>query len=226
MRAADTGLHVQRKIIDAIADGYWSEGERIPEARVARMLGVSRTPVRQALQQLVTVGILEQSSNQAPRVRRLSVESLSDLYALRIELEGFAAESAAITATAEQCQSLVDAAEEFNALLDGVQDDMIVFDTALYNRLIEVERNFHQVLNRIANNLWLEQMLEQMDLISMVFLQIRELTLGHPARKRIQRSYKHHLRLAMLIQQGKSEQARAYVKQRLTAAHQEITRRM
>ncbi|MHC4886864.1 MAG: GntR family transcriptional regulator, partial [Planctomycetota bacterium] len=101
-RSADTSLQVERELGLMLAAGAWMPGDRVPEARIARELGVSRTPVREAVRRLVSTGVLEQEPNQAPRVRQTSPEELTQLYNLRIELEGFALEAAARSATPAQ----------------------------------------------------------------------------------------------------------------------------
>lgn len=222
MWTADTSTLIKQKIIAVLAAGQWSEGECISEARIARMYGVSRTPVRQAIGQLVALGVLEQASNQAPRVRKLSAKALSDLYSMRIELEGFAAHCAARTATQSQCKTLLDAAQGFNKLLESLPSGRVVFDLNLFDRLIKVEKSYHQILNRIANNTWLEQIFEQTDLVSLVFLQVHEFVLGHPAKQQIRLSYQRHLRLAKLIELGKAGTARQYITCQLTVARERM----
>ena len=154
IRTADTAIGVERQISLALAVGEWAPGERIPEARLARRLNVSRTPVREAVRRLVAAGVLEQAPNEAPRVRSMNTQELGQLYDLRIELEGYAAERAAAVATPAQKRRLVDAAEGF-AELRGALSPGAKLDATLMRRVFRVDQRFHHALNRAAGNPWL-----------------------------------------------------------------------
>ncbi len=70
-------------IRDAILDGRLKPDEELKEERLARDLGTSRTPVREALLRLKTEGLIDESAGRPARVRVLDAESLSDIYELR-----------------------------------------------------------------------------------------------------------------------------------------------
>ncbi|HCD34949.1 MAG TPA: hypothetical protein DER01_21260 [Phycisphaerales bacterium] len=209
MRTADTAQIVKEKLVALLAAGEWAMGDRIPEARVAKRLQVSRTPVREAIRQLVSMGVLEQEPNQAPRIRSVMPDELAQLYDLRIELEGYAADRAAGHATAQQKQSLLDAAEGFADLLNESLPHAVL-DDATRSRLFGIEQRFHTALNHAANNLWLERMLLHSDLLSAVFLRVLDHHMGKPLKPILQKSYKRHRHLAELIIAGKANEARTY----------------
>jgi DNA-binding GntR family transcriptional regulator len=210
MRSADTSERVQEQLIEALRRGEFQLGERLPEARVARMLSVSRTPVREAMRRLVALGVLEQEPNQAPRVRRVTRQSLRDLYELRTELEGFAAERAAQTATPQQRADLLAAAEGFHCLLQELPPEPATLEPWVFERLIEVERHFHECLTQAANNDWLRRLLAQADLVSEVLLRLRLIGVGGLNRQRLAVSYQRHRRLGLLIQAGRPHTARRW----------------
>lgn len=74
-----------------VLDGTLAPGERIGEANVAANLGVSRTPVREALGRLAAEGLLELQPNRGARVATWSSEELNDIFELRLQLEPRAA---------------------------------------------------------------------------------------------------------------------------------------
>jgi DNA-binding GntR family transcriptional regulator len=82
------GQEVVEVIKQAIRSGEFAQGERIIESRLARDLGLSLTPVREAVRELVGEGILTVSPNRGPSVRILSPEDAFELYTLRAQLEG------------------------------------------------------------------------------------------------------------------------------------------
>jgi DNA-binding GntR family transcriptional regulator len=76
--------------------GEYEPGERLVEEQLARSLGVSRTPVRQALTRLEAEGLVEIVPNRGAMVRGFSIEEVWDVYDLRAMLEGHAARLAAV----------------------------------------------------------------------------------------------------------------------------------
>jgi DNA-binding GntR family transcriptional regulator len=78
-----------------ILDGTYPEGARLGEVELAETLGVSRTPVREALRRLGSEGLVETLLNKGARVRTWSEQELDDIFDLRALLEGHAAALAA-----------------------------------------------------------------------------------------------------------------------------------
>src|SRR4051794_41593164 len=78
-------------IREAIVDGRLEPGRRLKEEELARELGISRTPVREALLMLQAEGIVDAIPNRGAVVRVHTPEDLDDLYQLRALLEGYAA---------------------------------------------------------------------------------------------------------------------------------------
>src|SRR3954465_10805740 len=91
---------VYESLRDAISDGRIAGGERVREEEIARNLGVSRTPVREALQRLQQRGLLVFGPGRGLVVAQLSQQQVIELYAMRQILEGSAARFAAPHATA------------------------------------------------------------------------------------------------------------------------------
>ena len=89
-----------------ILEGRRSPGDWLRQESVARDEGVSQTPVREALKQLVSEGLLEHVPYRGIRVVTLSVEDAEDLYASRAVLEPMAARHAALGITAEEIKEL------------------------------------------------------------------------------------------------------------------------
>ena len=78
---------VKERLVAAILDGQYPPGSRIVETRVARELGTSQTPVREALRDLEGLGLVEISAFRGARVRRPSREDLVEAFVVRAELE-------------------------------------------------------------------------------------------------------------------------------------------
>lgn len=91
---------------NAIINGDYKEGDAMNEIRLSEQLGVSRTPVREALMQLELEGLVEITQNKGAVVVGISAQDIEDIYAIRLHLEGFATALAAGNMTAQEIESL------------------------------------------------------------------------------------------------------------------------
>lgn len=112
---------VYRRLRDAIVEGRFAPGMRLVEQALAKQLGVSRTPVREALRHLEADGLVVIERNRGAAVRPLSAPEVFDLYELRGRLESYAAELAAQRASDLQRSVLHEAAAMFDAAVTTVE---------------------------------------------------------------------------------------------------------
>ena len=134
-------------VLEAIDSGVYHPGDRLVESELAEGFGVSRTPVREALQRLETQSILVRDGRSMV-VASLDHDQLGELYAVRAQLEGLAAQLAAQHA----------APEEIRILQDMVaQDEVIVDDPAA---LARANRRFHRQIHLASHNRYLIRQLE------------------------------------------------------------------
>jgi DNA-binding GntR family transcriptional regulator len=128
MDLSATGLDAveeRRALVDKLAatlqarvlNGELPMGARLRQAALAEEFGVSRTPVREALRKLQASGLVELRPNRGALVRGLSSREVRDAYEVRAELEGLAAELAALHVHHEHIDRLRQAQEEFRAAL-------------------------------------------------------------------------------------------------------------
>lgn len=144
---------VREALRDAILDGEVSSGARLREEELARQFGVSRTPIREALQQLSADGFVEVSPHQGAVVSQLTVEDILAIYVVREALEGVSARLAARRATPEQCASLLALVEEMESTAD----------TASPSGMATLNLRFHAELRRAAGNRHLDRFLSQIE---------------------------------------------------------------
>src|SRR3954470_7649275 len=86
---------VKDRLLQWILEGELQPGSRIVETRVARQLGTSQAPVREALRDLATLGLVEMHPFRGARVRQPAAEELIEAMEVRGELEAIAARQAA-----------------------------------------------------------------------------------------------------------------------------------
>lgn len=125
----------------AILMGALLPGARISEPGLAQELGVSRTPVREALQRLAQEGLVELLPGKGARVRVLSTEEVREVYDVRALLEGEAAALAAQNATEDELSRL----ERLLQALD-------VLPKEAYAQQMQVDFDFHTALIEAAHN--------------------------------------------------------------------------
>lgn len=91
---------------EGIISGYFKPGERLIERKLCGLMGISRTPLREALRQLETEGLIEMESFSGPRVAVVTFEQAQDIYQVRILLESFACRLFALNATDREISDL------------------------------------------------------------------------------------------------------------------------
>src|SRR5260370_16532680 len=99
----DQSLHdeILTRLRDHIVEGNIPDGGRVPERQLCEMLGISRTPLREALKVLASEGLVELLPNRGARVRQLSERELGELFDVMGGLEGLAGRLA--------CENITDA---------------------------------------------------------------------------------------------------------------------
>jgi len=135
-------------ILEAIEAGIYLPGDRLVESELAERFGVSRTPVREALQRLETQGMLTRDGRSLI-VASLDHNQLTELYAVRTELEGLAARLAARHATDEELRVLRRMVVEDMGLLGG--------DPRALSR---ANKRFHKQIHLASHNRFLVQQLD------------------------------------------------------------------
>ena len=129
-------------IREAIMDGRLEPGQRLKEEELARELGVSRTPVREALLILQTEGLIEAAPNRGATVRSYDIKDLGDLYMLRAALEGVAARLAAERVSARELTKLRKSCDRFDAVAaDGSLKDLVRENLAFHDTILDVAGN-------------------------------------------------------------------------------------
>ncbi|OJU07178.1 MAG: GntR family transcriptional regulator [Rhizobiales bacterium 65-79] len=142
------GQWVYEKLIQDVRDGKYAGGVRIREEEIARALGVSRTPVREALSRLQARGLLELAPFGLV-VTELSRQQVLELYAVREILEGSAARFAAQHASDSEISALHSIAREFDR------------DHADPQRLAHLNRQLHGSIYEAAHNRYLMRSLNE-----------------------------------------------------------------
>ena len=136
----------------AILKGELQPGERLMEIKLAERLGVSRTPIREAIRKLELEGLVVMIPRKGAAVANITEKDTKDVLEVRRTLEMFAVEVACDRITQEQLVQLKEAAKDFEASKGSM--DLI--------RIAETDMNFHEIIYEATQNERLVQMLNNL----------------------------------------------------------------
>jgi len=133
---------IKDRLLQEILTGAYPPGSRIVETRVARELGTSQAPVREALRDLEALGVVEISTYRGARVRRPTKAELLEAYGIRAEIESLGARLALPLISEADLEELQGYIEEMQRAADaGDTHTEAVTDVAFHGRIIQISGN-------------------------------------------------------------------------------------
>ncbi|MBQ8418657.1 MAG: GntR family transcriptional regulator [Phascolarctobacterium sp.] len=143
---------VCESIRQAIIDGTFSPGERLMEIQLADEMGVSRTPVREAIRKLELEGFVVMIPRRGTYVADISIRDITEIYEIRTCLDELAAGLAAERITDEELETLNRLLVEFGQYINaGDMEKIVEVDTAFHEVLYMASRNdrLHSIINNL-----------------------------------------------------------------------------
>ena len=136
----------------AILTGHLKPGERLMEVHLANRLGVSRTPIREAIRKLELEGLVIMIPRRGAEVARITEKNLSDVLEVRRALDALSVELACERISQEDIGRLFEACQEFEKATRG-KDAAVTAqaDVALHDIIVEATGNLR--LKQLVNNL-------------------------------------------------------------------------
>jgi DNA-binding GntR family transcriptional regulator len=190
-------------IREAIIEGRLAPGQRLKEEELARELGISRTPVREALLILESEGLVESVPKRGASVRSYALDDLDDMYQLRALLEGYAAHRAATRISPEAVGLLEQSCARFDRL--RAEDDLL--------DLVKENLFFHNVILEAAASDRLTQMVRKVIEIPLVY---KSYFWYSPQQKLISEHY--HRQLTLALGGGDADRAELIMKEHVLEA--------
>lgn len=191
----------------SILEGDLAPGARLQEVELAAQLGMSRTPVREALRVLSSQGLVEILPNRGARVAQWSVKDLEEIYELRVMLESYGAHRAASRMSSAQVDVLTTLCEQMeHRARRGGKHDLL--------EISELNARFHRHIVDAADNPRLATMLASVVQVPLV---TRTFTYYSP--EALARSMGHHRELTAAIRAGAPEWASSVMRSHIIAAH-------
>ncbi len=205
--------HIQSEILA----GRFAAGTLISETRIAEQLGISRTPVGEAIRTLAAEGWVEQQPRRGTVVRTFSRREIIELYELREALETFAAAKAAVlvpdtvlSRLDRYCDEMHDRVEQLAASGASTLEDVAL------KRFLAADMAFHLLIVRTAGNSRIMKLVKQTRTISRLFRMRRQ----RHSLKVVERAFEFHRRIADALRAGDGPAAAL-----ATAEHIQVSRR-
>lgn len=186
--------------------GEYERDELLTEIRLCEKLGVSRTPVREALRRLDQEHIIELTSRGA-RVIGITLEDLNDIYEIRIRIEGLAARRAAERATANDIEKLRHILELQEFYTRKNEPDQIK----------NTDSDFHQLLYQMSGSPSLQDTLEP---LHRRVIKYRRVSVS--SKSRAEKSYQEHLGIFNAIANKDADMAEELTRQHILNARNSI----
>ncbi len=201
------------KVREGILSGAFAPGAHLKEAELVEFCGVSRTPIRSALNRLVADDLIEMHRNQGARVKEWSADDVDDLFTLRALLEGFAAAQASTRISLIQLDIISNAIEEMDAVLES--RGPVAKKTSEFLRLNAV---VHGCIWEASGSPRLERMLTRL-----VEQSLQARTAATFTVARIAESHHHHQELLHALRARDPMWAEAIMRSHIRAAQASLT---
>lgn len=208
--------HIRRKILI----GDFGAGHLLSTLDLALEIGVSRTPVRDALRVLEQEGLVEISPRQESRVKSLSYDEFREVCELRIALESYFASLAAERRTEEDLILLggsLKKMKQIGSQLGGSEAD----EKQLLGELANEDTYFHRIIGEAARNVLLKRELDRLQLLSRI-IAIRQDGKSDPymdmLRSNFTEFWEAHMKIFDAIRCGSVPLAKAAMEAHLTQA--------
>lgn len=189
-RLVDSVISIIR---DSIVSGDLRPGERLQQDVLARQMGVSRTPLREALAKLEEEGLVTVSPLRGVEVATLSAREILDLYEMRELLDGLAARLAADRVSSQQVAGLKRALDQLQRLVEKRWDS---------NKWMQGNLRFHQLVAEASNN---KRMMRSLPSITTSVAVFQPTLITHPERATV--ALDEHLQIYEAIVRGDPEAA-------------------
>ena len=130
------------QIQNDILNGLYQPGENLIETKLSEEMGVSRTPIREAIRQLELEGLVQSIPNKGAIVKGISAKDIEDIYTIRMLIEGLAARWAAEKITPEELEELKEAVEleEFYTVKNDI------------SHLLRSDSRFHDIIYKACKS--------------------------------------------------------------------------
>jgi len=211
--------HAYQVIRRRLLNGEFDPGGRLSDDALAKELGISRSPVREAISQLSTEGLAEHRPRSGTYVKQPTQGEMQELYEIREALEGKAAGMAADRMTEEQIAKLEQICGQMRKLAVRCRKckDQVA-GVSLTDQFLANDLDFHLAILQGAGNDRMMQMVHDFKLMTRVFSHV---SVAHDLGI-IARSYRHHVAVLKAIKKHDSVLAAEWMARHISIARQHV----
>ena len=191
---------VSEALRQAIREGVLQPGERLMEIQLADELGVSRTPIREAIRKLELEGFVVMVPRRGTYVADISLKDVVQVFEIRSALEELAAGLAAERITPDELEELERILVEMNDYI--ARDD--------FDKIVDADIRFHGILYKASRNNRLVDILRN---LREQMLRFRSISMHYPGR--LAATWEEHRQLVECIANRNSTQARKIAKKHM-----------
>ena len=203
-----------RSIRTNIVSGEYAEGERLTETRLSDELGLSRTPIREAIGRLILEGFIENQGGYTTRVAKFPEDEVEQVYEIRRLLECYSVRRAARLATDDDIALL-------RAIHDRMKADTPPSDEDAHVRLTLANEEFHKSIVAAARSPRLQALIVTAFEMGMVVRTYRMFTPSE-----LRRSLNHHAELIEAIEAREPDWAESVMSAHLLAGASRVSRKL
>jgi DNA-binding GntR family transcriptional regulator len=196
---------------NAIVSGILQPGERLMEIQVAEELGVSRTPVREAIRKLELEGFVVMIPRRGTYVSDLSIKDITEVFEVRTSLDVLAAGLAAERITEEELEQMERLLVEIGSYIE--QNDM--------DKIVEADSQFHDILYRASRN---ERLVGIINNLREQLTRFRSLSMSYPGRLKVM--FAEHTRMVESLGQRNVSLAQQFAGEHMANAEQVLLKNM
>jgi DNA-binding GntR family transcriptional regulator len=198
---------VYSRLQEMILDGTIRLGEQLDERTLATDLEVSRTPIREAIGQLVGEGIVEYRSNRRNYIRKFTVKQVNDLFQVRSALEALAVR----LAMPKISQEVID---KIHHILDEVENALARGDMVAYSN---ADRDFHNTIIHLTGN---ETLITSLERLSFQIQMIR--TIANRDANVVERTHRERPRILQALEARNAELAAKLMEEHIDGVRQAV----
>lgn len=198
---------VAETLREAIVNGTLNPGERLMEIQLAEELGVSRTPVREAIRKLELEGFVIMIPRRGTYVADLSIKDINEVFEIRTALDVLAAGLAVERITEDELEQLERLLVEIGKLIEG--DDI--------DKIVEVDSQFHDVLYKASRN---DRLVGIINNLREQITRFRSISIQYPGRMKV--SIEEHRQLVEAIADRNTELAQQIAREHMENSEQTL----
>lgn len=179
---------IRETLLTRILKGEYQPGDRLVESQIAKDLGVSQSPVREALRDLVAMHFVEVQPYKGARVRKVEPSEIAEVYPVRAALEELAGQLAApfLKGNTKDLENIYDAMES------AARDEDV-------NKMASLDSQFHRLIVLAAKNKILEETWDSLSIESRTQVTTVKLMMEHTGLVQVA---KYHLPIIEALNEG------------------------